>query len=45
MKIDWYTQIGQFLILPTIKVTFDKTLNGYYELILAWGSWGLTFMW
>lgn len=44
MKIERYTQVGQFLILPTIKVTFDKRLNGYYELILAWGSCGITIM-
>jgi hypothetical protein len=41
MKVDWYTQIGQFLIIPTIKITFDRTLNGYYELIFAWGAWGI----
>jgi len=40
-KIGWYIQIGQFLIIPTIKITFDKSLNGYYEFILAWGSWGI----
>ena len=42
MKVDFYTQIGQFLILPTVKITFDKTLNGCYELIFAWGSWGIS---
>lgn len=42
MKIDFYTQIGQFLVLPTVKITFDKVLNGYYELIFAWGSWGIS---
>jgi hypothetical protein len=41
MKIDWYTQIGQFLIIPTVKVTFDRTLNGSYEIIFAWGAWGI----
>lgn len=45
MKIDWYTQVGQFLITPVVKVTYDRTLNGYYEFILAWGSWGITLMW
>jgi len=40
MKIERYTQVGQFLITPTIKITFDRTLNGYYELIFAWGAWG-----
>lgn len=40
-RIEWYTQIGQFLIIPTVKITYDKTLNGSYELILSWGSWGV----
>lgn len=42
MKINAYTQIGQFLLIPTIKITFDKTLNGCYEFIIAWGSWGIS---
>lgn len=42
MKIEFYTQICQFLVLPTVKITFDKALNGYYELIFAWGSWGIS---
>jgi len=42
MKIDRYTQVGQFLIIPTIKITFDRFLNGYYEVIFTWGSWGIS---
>lgn len=44
MKVEWYSQCSQFLIIPTIKVTFDRILNGYYEVIFAWGSWGISIM-
>ena len=44
MKVEAYTQCSQFLIIPTIKITYDKSLNGYYEIILAWGGWGITLM-
>jgi hypothetical protein len=44
MKIELYKQSGQFLIIPTIKITYDRLLNGYYEIIFVWGKWGITFM-
>jgi hypothetical protein len=44
MKIEFYTECAQFTILPTIKITYDRFLNGYYELIFTWGSWGISIM-
>ena len=32
---------GQFYVLPTIKVTYDKLLNGDKEIILCWLKWEL----
>ena len=37
-----YDVYGQVYILPTIKVTHDKNLYGYYTIDLVWGKWGLS---
>ena len=44
MKVELYTQCSQFIVIPTIKITYDRFLNGNYEIIFAWGSWGITLM-
>jgi len=36
MKISISSIWGQFYILPFIKVTHDRTLNGDLELIIGW---------
>lgn len=33
----WY----QFYILPTIKITHNKVLFGFYNIEFWWGKWGL----
>jgi len=33
---------GQVYILPFVKVTHDKYLNGNYEFIIGWLKWQLT---
>ena len=42
MKINKYTIVGQAYILPSIKITYDKFLNGEYELIFAWINIGIS---
>ena len=37
-----YDVYGQIYIIPTIKVTHDKLLYGYYTIDLVWGKWGLS---
>jgi hypothetical protein len=36
MKISVYTVSSQIYILPFVKVTYDKNLNGDNELIIGW---------
>jgi hypothetical protein len=36
---------GQIYVLPTIKITHDRMLNGKHELILGWFKYQLVFMW
>ena len=43
MKIGKHTIFGQFHVLPFIKITYDKTLNGEYELIIGWINIGISF--
>jgi len=42
MKLSKHTIFGQFYILPYIKVTYDRTLNGEYELIFGWVNIGMS---
>ena len=32
---------GQIYLLPFIKITHDKLLNGHYEFIIGWFKWEL----
>jgi len=45
VKTEKYDVGYQFYIIPTIKVTHDKMLYGYYTIDFIWGKWGwsLTF--
>ena len=42
MKISKHSIVGQFHVLPFIKITYDRTLNGEYELIVGWINIGIT---
>ena len=42
MKISKHKIVGQAYIIPSIKITYDKTLNGEYELIIGWFNIGLS---
>jgi hypothetical protein len=36
MKIKFHTVLSQLYITPYVKITYDKFLNGDYELIIGW---------
>jgi len=42
MKIRTHKIAYQFYIIPFVKVTYDKVLNGSYELIIGWFNIGLS---
>ena len=42
MKISKHSIVGQFHVLPFIKITYDRTLNGEYEFIVGWMSVGIS---
>ena len=42
MKKSRYSIVGQFYVLPYIKITYDRTLNGEYEFIVGWMSVGIS---
>ena len=42
MKISTHKIAYQFHVLPYIKITYDRTLNGEYELIIGWLSVGIS---
>ena len=42
MKITTFKQVGQFYMLPTIKITYSRMLNGNLEVILCWLVGGIS---
>jgi hypothetical protein len=42
MKISIHKIDSQLYLLPFVKVTYDKVLNGSYELIIGWLNIGLS---
>ena len=45
MKTELYSIVDQIYLIPTIKITYSRTLNGYYSIDLVWLRWGVTLMW
>ena len=43
MKISISKIWGQVYLLPFIKITHDKFLNGKYEFIIGWLKWEIIF--
>ena len=41
MKINKFKVSYQSYIFPTIKITFDKILHGYYNIEFIWFVWGI----
>jgi hypothetical protein len=44
MKLEFFTVASQIYLIPTIKITHDRLLNGYHEVQLIWLKWGFSFM-
>ena len=42
MKISKHSIVGQFYVLPFIKITYDVFLNGDYELLIGWLNKGIS---
>jgi hypothetical protein len=42
MKISLDTVMSQIYVLPYIKITHDRWLNGDYEFIVGWLKWQIT---
>lgn len=42
MKISLDTVMSQIYVLPYIKITHDRWLNGDYEFIIGWLKWQIT---
>jgi len=42
MKISTHKITYQFHVLPFIKITYDRNLNGEYEFIVGWMSVGIS---
>lgn len=41
MKIETMKQWGQIYLIPTIRITHDKFLYGFYNIELWWLKWGI----
>jgi len=41
MKINLDTVDSQIYVIPYIKITYSRILNGDYELIIGWLKWQL----
>ena len=41
MKINLDTVDSQIYVTPYIKITYNRILNGDYELIIGWLKWQL----
>jgi hypothetical protein len=45
MKIDRCEIYAQFYVLPALKVTHDRLLNGDKEIIFCWLKWEWILAW
>ena len=42
MKISIHKIDSQLYLLPFVKVTYDKVLNGSYEFVIGWFNIGIS---
>jgi len=42
MNLTTFKQTGQFYIIPTIKLTYTRSLNGNLEVIFCWLFGGIS---
>jgi len=45
MKIESYGVSDQLYVIPVIKITYTRKLDGYYSIDLVWLEWGIGLMW
>ena len=45
MKFEKYTQVGQINLIPSISITYDKTLWGGYEIGFVWLNVWIGIQW
>jgi hypothetical protein len=45
MKIYFNTVVDQFYLLPTIKITYNTSLTGYYGIEVYLLKWGVELIW
>ena len=43
MCISTFKVMGQVYVLPYIKITHERMLNGDLELIIGWFNYGISF--
>ena len=43
MRLTFVNIWGQVYLLPFVKLTHDRTLNGDLELIIGWLKWEIIF--
>jgi hypothetical protein len=41
MKVRFYEQSCQFTLIPTVVITYDRWLNGNYEVLFVWLNGGI----
>ena len=44
MKLEVFSVASQIYLVPTIKITHDRWLNGWHEVQFIWLKWGVSFM-
>jgi hypothetical protein len=45
MKVTATSYASQFFVTPTVIVTYDKWLFGYYDITFIWMKWGVSLTW
>ena len=43
--IEKYRIVDQIYLIPTMKVTYSRMLNGFYTIDFIWLRWGISLMW
>lgn len=45
IEFEKYEVLDQMYLIPTLKITHNRGLNGYYAIDLVWIKWGISLMW
>lgn len=44
MKLEFAKIVDQIYVLPYIKLTYTRNLNGNYEFIIGWLNWQISII-